>query len=217
MDAGRNRNSGGRREPFVATPGPLRLQTFPSSDRAFRSFAQAALHRLPAPLLEDLQRAIRVRYPLAVVRPQDDLAREPGAATIWYAFRYGSANPPVVDWAGTAAVAVVDDERRIVDLSDELSEIVELPRAAIVGRRLDEFTNPGDPTAREDLAALWDEFARVGILVSTLRFNYADGRPRELVFRIAADEAGPGRHRLLVRPLGGADERDGRPPRASAG
>ena len=94
--------------------------------------------------------------------------------------------------------AGVDDERRFVEVSRSLAAIVELPARHIVGRRIEDFTSPEDPTIRDDIAELWEEFRRMRTVASTLRFNYADGRPRELEYRIVADEAGPGRHRLLV-------------------
>lgn len=179
---------------------PIELRTFPSGDAAFAAFAGDALARDSAPTPLALQGHLRERYPLAVVRRQEDFARD-AAWFVWYAFRYGSANPPRIDWSQAHAQAVLDEERRFVTLNDELAAIVELPRGEVVGRRLDDFTNPDDPTAATDLAALWLEFVRVGAVASTLRYNHRDGRPRELAFRIVADAEGPGLHRLLVRPV----------------
>jgi hypothetical protein len=71
----------------------------------------------------------------------------------------------------------------------------------MLGHAIEDFSNPADPTIREDIARLWSEFRSSGALAATLRFNYADGRPRELGYRIVADAAGPGRHRLTVVEL----------------
>ena len=71
----------------------------------------------------------------------------------------------------------------------------------MVGHRIEDFSNPGDPTVRDDIARLWAEFRAGGALASTVRFNFADGRPRELAYRIAADDDGPGRHRLSIKVL----------------
>jgi hypothetical protein len=69
----------------------------------------------------------------------------------------------------------------------------------MIGHRVEEFSNPADPTVREDIARLWSEFRESGAIASTVRFNYLDGRPRELAYRLTADEDGDGRHRRVVR------------------
>ena len=79
--------------------------------------------------------------------------------------------------------------------------IAELPARRMVGHQIEDFSNPADPTIREDIVRLWAEFRAGGTLASTLRFNYRDGRPREVAYRLDADAAGPGRHRLTVSVL----------------
>jgi PAS domain-containing protein len=93
---------------------------------------------------------------------------------------------------------VLDDERRFVEVSPALARIVELPARALIGQRIEDFSNAEDPTIRDDIAALWVEFTKRGTIASTVRFNYADGRPRELEYRLQANAAGEGRHRLFV-------------------
>jgi PAS domain-containing protein len=199
---------------YLAAPPPVptrivagmsvEVRTFPSSDAAFRAFVRDALTGAGTDAPDELQRLLRVRYPMAVVRRQDEFARGANEA-VWYAFRYGGATPPSIEWAGVEARATIDDQRRFVDVTEALAAIVELPREAILGHALEEFTNPADPTASADIAALWEEFSRVGLLVSTIRYNYVDGSPREVAFRLAADEDGPGLHRLLVHEVGSRD------------
>ncbi len=185
----------------------IQLHTFPSDDRAFRAFAVSALEAVRPPATAVLQASLRVRYPVAAVRAQDGLARRGDEPVVWYAFRYGSVaagpSPPgTYDWDDpSVAEAIIDDERRFVELNDALVAIVEQPREAIIGRAIEEFTNPADPTIREDLAALWAEFVDARSAESTIRFNRLDGRPRQLAYRIVADEPEPGRHRLRVREL----------------
>ena len=128
---------------------------------------------------------------------------------MWYAFRTAAIGMPAIDDAPAAepAWAILDDERRFVEVSPALAKIAELPARRMVGRQIEEFSNPADPTIRDDIARLWAEFRAGGALASTLRFNYADGRPREVAYRIDADADGPGRHRLSVRVIPSKESR----------
>jgi PAS domain-containing protein len=184
----------------------VKLHAFPSRDREFQDFAQAAFNVLAEPrTTAALQRALRVRYPAAAVTEQAELARHGDGPIVWYAFRTAAIGvPPIGADAPVAppdAFAIIDDERRFVEASPALARIVELPARRLIGRRIEDFSNPGDPTIRDDIARLWAEFKDGGAIASTLRFNYADGRPRELAYRLIADDDGEGRHRLIVRVL----------------
>jgi PAS domain-containing protein len=178
----------------------IELRTFPSSDRDFGRFARSVSTELrdpPSP--EALQSRIRARYPAAIVQVQSELARHGDGPPIWYVFRSGSLDRmPDVPVNEAPAWAIVGDDRRFVEVSPALAEIVEIPAALIVGHRLEEFGNPADPTIRSDIARLWQSFRDSGSLASSIRFNYGDGRPRELLYRLIANAAGPGRHRLTV-------------------
>jgi PAS domain S-box-containing protein len=185
----------------------IQLRTFPSADPVFHAFACDALEALRKPTIAALQDRIRIRYPTAVVRAQEDLARRGAEPTVWYAFRYGTvAHGPsrmrVIDWDDPEiAWAVLDEGRHFLDLNAALADIVELPRDEILGRAVEEFTNPDDPSIREDLAALWRQFVETRWVESTIRFNRMDGRPRQLAYRIVADDPEPGRHRLRVAEI----------------
>ena len=182
----------------------VKLHAFPSRDRDFREFAQAAFNVLAEPrTIDDLQRALRVRYPAAIVTEQAEFARHGDGPLVWYAFRTAAIGAPAIgaEPVESEAWAIVNDERRFVEVSRAFALIVELPGRRIVGNRIEDFSNPGDPTIRDDIARLWAEFRAGGALASTVRFNYADGRPRELAYRIAADYDGPGRHRLSIKVL----------------
>jgi PAS domain-containing protein len=180
------------------------IHAFPSRDSEFVAFAKAALAAVPEPKDPDvLQQALRARYPAAVVTVQEELARHGDGPIIWYAFRtaaIGSAGTTDVSDDGPA-FAILDNERRFLEVSLDLARIAELPAGRMVGHQIEEFSNPADPTIREDIVRLWSEFRSSGTLASTLRFNYRDGRPRELAYRLVADAAGPGRHRLTVSVL----------------
>ena len=186
----------------------VRLQAFPSSDADFGGFVRSSLEGLAEPRTpEALQRALRQRYPAAVVTAQVELARHGDGPTIWYAFRTAAlAAPGTESEDAWPAWAVVDDGRRFLEVSSGLAAITELPARVLKGHRIEDFSNPADPTIREDIERLWAEFLRTGAIVSTVRFNFTDGRPRELAYRIEANAEGPGRHRLSVREVHGASD-----------
>ena len=178
----------------------VRIRAFPSKDREFGRFARAALASLGSePSTEALQRSLRARYPTAVVRVQDELARHGSGPEIWYVLRTSvlDAGPPPAPRAAEAW-AILDGDRRFVEVSPLLSKIVELPARHMLGHRVEDFSSADDPTIRDDIEQLWAEFERLGSITSTVRFNFADGRPRELEYRLDADADGPGRHRLSV-------------------
>jgi PAS domain-containing protein len=182
----------------------VKLHAFPSRDREFVEFAQAACAILPDPKTTGaLQRALRVRYPAAVVTEQTELARHGDGPTVWYAFRTAASGAPSLELSTDrlGAWAILDDERRFVEVSSALARIAELPARSMVGHQIEDFSNPEDPSIRDDIARLWAEFQSSGALASTLRFNFADGRPRELAYRLVANVDGPGRHRLTVRAI----------------
>ena len=182
----------------------LQVRAFPSRDTEFVAFAQAALATVPEPKTPAvLQEALRVRYPAAVVTVQEELARHGDGPIVWYAFRtaaIGSATAQVT-YDDESAWAILDNERRFLEVSPALARIAELPARRMLGHQIEDFSNPADPTIREDIVRLWTEFRHGGTLASTLRFNYRDGRPREVAYRLDADAAGPGRHRLTVSVL----------------
>ena len=198
----------------------VRVQVFPSSDRAFADYARACLKELgqaeataEGPAL--LQQAIRRHYPAAFVSVQSELGRHGDGPVVWYAFRTAALGreaearttaelepTPEDDEAPEwPAWAVVDDQRRFVQVSESLAAIAEVPVEAMIGQPIEAFSNPDDPTIGEDIERLWGAFMRDRLIASTMRFNYADGRPRELAYRLEADAAGPGRHWLSVRDV----------------
>jgi PAS domain-containing protein len=183
------------------------IHAFPSRDGDFVAFAQAALAALPVPKrAAALQEALRVRYPAAVVTVQEELARHGDGPIVWYAFRtaeigIATTHIAAADDSDDSAWAILDNERRFLEVSPALARIAELPSHRMVGHQIEDFSNPADPTIREDILRLWSKFRSGGTLASTVRFNYRDGRPREVAYRLDADAAGPGRHRLSVSVL----------------
>jgi PAS domain-containing protein len=177
----------------------VRLRAFPSRDGEFGRFAREALAALGRePTTEALQHSLRARYPAAVVRVQSELAEHGGGPTVWYALRTSVLGVSPVDVRPSEAWAILDDDRRFVEVSPSLSKIVELPARHMLGHRIEDFSSADDPTIRDDITQLWAEFERSGTIRSTVRFNFADGRPRELEYQLEAHADGRGRHRLLV-------------------
>lgn len=151
---------------------------------------------------EELQVRLRERYPAAVVRARDPLADPGDGDTVWYVYRFGSVSAGRRWWEEPGhAWAILDDGRRFVEVSTSLTAIVERPRDAILGSRVESFANPEDVTAPDDVAALWVEFLEHGELHATLRFRHRDGTPREIEYHVTKDGAGPERHLAVVREI----------------
>jgi PAS domain-containing protein len=178
----------------------IALRVFPRDDAAFGADAEAAMAAGVSP--DALQRALRVRYPAAIVRAREDIADPGFGPDVWYVYRYGSARPVGRWWTEEPYPwAVLDDQRRFVDLSTSLAAIVEAPVEQILGQSVEAFSNPDDPTARDDVEALWNQFRRAGQLDATLRFRRLDGTEREIEYHLVANAAGPGRHLATVREV----------------
>lgn len=195
----------------MPTPPHPRLQAFPPEDLAFRRWVADAFAALvaaasarPDGLLEpeDLQVRLRERYPAAVVRARDSLADPGDEELLWYVYRFGSISAGLRWWDEPGhAWAILDDDRQFVEVSTSLTEIVEVPRDGLLGRRVETFANPEDASMPEDAAALWGELQRRGELHSTLRFRRADGSPREIEYHVTREGAGPERHLAVVREI----------------
>jgi PAS domain-containing protein len=178
----------------------IKIHAFPSDDAAFRWFAEEEFARTDAPDADRLQRAIRVCYPLAVVRVRSELARPPGDDDVWYVFRRAVTEPPAERWwMRQAAWVRLDRERRILDASEPFAAIVEVPRTDLLGRQIEDLANPGDPTAAEDVAALWAQLIERGEVHGSLRFNRLDGSPREIEYHVAAELAPETGYRAVIR------------------
>lgn len=187
-----------------------RLQIFPAEDVSFRRFVTDGFEALCAEASargrpmdpQQLQLQLRDRYPAAVVRRREAIADPGPDDMLWYVYRFGSVTPGRRWWDEPGhAWAVLDDERRFVEVSTSLTEIVEAPREALLGRALEAFSNPEDTSVPEDAAGMWLELRRSGELHATLRFRRLDGTPREIEYHLTRDGAGPGRHLAIVREI----------------
>jgi PAS domain-containing protein len=188
-----------------------RLQAFPAEDLAFRRFVAESYAGLLADVEartdlvlepEELQVRLRERYPAAVVRARDTLADPGEGDLLWYVYRFGSISPGLRWWEEPGhAWAILDDDRRFVEVSTSLTEIVEAPRDALIGMAVEAFSNPDDVTVSDDVLALWAEFLERAELHSTLRFRRLDGTAREIEYHVTKDGAGPERHLAVVREI----------------
>lgn len=185
---------------MIGLPSRLELRTFPSDDDAFRRFAEDELARLDSLDPEHLQRLVRVRYPMAVVRVRSRLASFAGDPMVWYALRRAVIDPPEDRWWEHAASwAIIAADRTFIEASEPFAAILELPLTTLIGQRIDDLANPADPTAAEDVAALWLDLVQRGEAHGTLRFNRLDETPREIEYHIGRDGVGAGRYRALIR------------------
>ncbi|HEY3335985.1 MAG TPA: PAS domain-containing protein [Candidatus Limnocylindrales bacterium] len=188
-----------------------KLQAFPTEDLGFRRYVAEAFAALLAEMdarpdavlePEELQLRLRTRYPAAIVRPRETLADPGDGDELWYVYRFGSISPGIRWWEEPGhAWAILDDERRFVEVSTSLTTIVEAPRDALLGLAVEAFSNPDDETAPDDVRALWGEFLEKGELHSTLRFRRLDGAEREIEYHVTREGAGPGRHLAVVREI----------------
>jgi PAS domain S-box-containing protein len=195
----------------VPTRPHPRLQAFPAEDLAFRRYVADAFASLVADIearadslleAEDLQLRLRERYPSAVVRPRDSLADPGDGDVVWYVYRFGSISPGLRWWEEPGhAWAILDEDRRFMEVSTSLTAIVEVSRDELLGRSVDVLANPDDTSAADDLAALWRELMQRGELHATLRFRRLDGSDRELEYHVTREGAGPERHLAVVREI----------------
>ena len=186
---------------MVDTAKPqIRLHAFPSDDWEFRQFARDQLAQLDEPTPDRLQAAVRERYPLATVSVRSALAELESDEPLWYAFRHGPASPPTDEWwIGMETWAILHADRTVLEATDALAAIVEVPAELMIGRRVEDFANPADTTAADDIAQLWTALRRLGTLHGTLRFNRLDGTAREIEYHVEVDPANPRQYRAVIR------------------
>lgn len=98
---------------------------------------------------------------------------------LWAVFRH-STNPMVL----------ADDQRAYVDANEAASQLFGMPREAIIGRRVDDFTPRESHEAMEDV---WRAFLAAGSLAGVFELQVGDGR-RVLVDYNATANILPGKH-----------------------
>ncbi len=92
-------------------------------------------------------------------------------------------------------ILIAGNDRIYQDASYGAARLFGLPRSRIIGRRLDDFAEPG---FRPQIEQLWQDFLQRGELRGTLRLVGSDSRVREVEYT-AKGNVLPERHVLVLR------------------
>ena len=180
-----------------------RLFCFPHSDAAFQLWAARLLaessERYGAPVTPGrLEDALRRTFPLALVRPREELASLRSEAA-WYVYRDGRYSPFSNDpWWEERDVMWLDTgpDGRYLDASDSFVVLSGHARERLTGMRTGELA---DPAVRRMVPWTWELLEATGVLHSTSIMRAADGRRVPLEYRLVKDGGGPGRARSYMR------------------
>ena len=94
-----------------------------------------------------------------------------------------------------APILIVDNDRNYRDASFGAGKLLGLPRDQIIGRALDEFT---EPSVKPKLPELWENFLEQGRQQGTLKLLGPGGTSRDVEY-IAKGNVLPVRHLLVLR------------------
>ena len=95
----------------------------------------------------------------------------------------------------SASILLTGNDRNCVDASSGACKLLGLSRDKIIGRRLDDFT---EPDFGSEMDTRWRDFLRRGEQEGTFRLAAANGRPRDVEYT-AKGNVLPERHLLLLR------------------
>ncbi len=93
-------------------------------------------------------------------------------------------------------ILLTGNDRDCVDVSSGACKLLGLSREKIIGRRIDDFTEPG---FRPQMERLWRDFLERGEQEGTFRLASADGKARDVEYT-AKGNVLPARHLLVLRP-----------------
>jgi PAS domain S-box-containing protein len=95
----------------------------------------------------------------------------------------------------SAPLLLTDDDRQSREASIGASKLLGLPREKIIGRTLDDFT---EPHFKPVISERWNAFLKQGQQAGTIPLVGSDGNPREVEY-IAKGNVLPVRHLLVLR------------------
>jgi PAS domain S-box-containing protein len=95
------------------------------------------------------------------------------------------------------AMLIADDDRVYVKANAAAALLYGVPISEIVGRRIDDFADGGDPAA---VQAAWDDFVAHGSQVGEYTIRRPDGEERVVEFAATA-AVEPGRHLSILRDV----------------
>ena len=95
----------------------------------------------------------------------------------------------------SAPILIADNDRNSQEASIGASRLLGLPREKIIGRRLDDFSQP---SFKRGISERWRSFLKAGEQEGTLHLVGSDGRPREVEYSAKGDVL-PVRHLLVLR------------------
>ena len=109
------------------------------------------------------------------------------------------AREGILELAAEAAldlILIADDERRVVELNRAAAKAINLPRSAILGRRIDEFFSEA---SGQPIPSAWNEFISEGVQCGFCELIFGNRR-RIFDYRAKAHFT-PGRHLSILREL----------------
>ena len=92
-------------------------------------------------------------------------------------------------------ILLTDNDRESREASIGVSKLLGIPREKIIGRRLDDFT---EPDFKPEISERWQAFLKEGRQEGTLPLVAPDGSPREVEY-LAKGEVLPVRHVIVLR------------------
>lgn len=146
--------------------------------------------------MEAQQTAAVCDYDVMEVTSDTDVA-VPSVDGLWAVFRH-STNP----------MLLADDDRVYVDANEAASQMLGMPREAIIGRRIEDLT-PADQ--RDAVDGVWRAFLAAGSLAGVFELEAAGGR-RILVDYNATAHILPGRHLTIFVAVPAGDTPNPVPP-----
>ena len=162
----------------------ISLLCFPPHDVVFAASAARHLDGLDRADPDQLQAALQLAYPNAVVRAQDTLAAL-GGGVAWYAYRDGRYSPFTQHepwWeAEDAAYICIDADGRYIDANAAALDLIGIDLDTLRTMGTGALTDPG---VRPNVPWIWALLEDAGLLHSTSILVTPDGRRVPVEYRL---------------------------------